>query len=141
MEKKVSASLLVLLWCVLQALIIDASQKVHVPEMDCSAEANNWLRMCFTHGSKISGSQQYWSLSNNWPWQQQESVDFTSITLFCPFLNHCCTTATWGFFILRAHFLECVNLAQKFPFSFLNLDMVYWIQPQKILPVFQYLKN
>ena len=65
MEKKVSASLIVMLWCVLQALIIDASQKVHVPEMDCSAEANNWLRMCFTHGSKISGSQQYWSLSNN----------------------------------------------------------------------------
>ena len=26
---------------------IDANQKVHVPEMDCSAEANNWLCMCF----------------------------------------------------------------------------------------------
>ena len=114
------------------------------------------LCMCFierrtvtshTHGSKISGSQQYWSSSNNWPWQQQESLDwqnnnlFTSITQFCPFLNHHCTTATWSFFILLAHFLECVNIAQKNPFSFLNLDMVYWIQPEKILPVLKYLKN
>ena len=40
MEKKVSASLIMMLWCVLHALIIDASQKVHVPEIDCSAEAN-----------------------------------------------------------------------------------------------------
>ena len=40
MEKKVSASRIVMLWCVLLALIIDASQKVHVPEIDCSAEAN-----------------------------------------------------------------------------------------------------
>lgn len=40
MEKKVSASLIVMLWCVLHALIIDASQKAHVPEIDCSAEAN-----------------------------------------------------------------------------------------------------
>ena len=102
MEKKVSASLIVMLWCVLHALIVDASQKVHVPEIDCSAEANNWLCMCFierrivtshTHGSKISGSQQYWSFSNNQPRQQQESLDwqnnnlFTSITQFCPFLN------------------------------------------------------
>ena len=98
----------------------------------------NILCMCFiersvtshTHGSKISGSQQYWSFSNNQPWQQQESLDwqnnnlFTSITLFCPFLNHHCTTATWNFFILRAHLLECMNIhvAEKFPFSFLNLD-------------------
>ena len=98
----------------------------------------NILCMCFiersvtshTHGSKISGSQQYWSFSNNQPWQQQESLDwqnnnlFTSITLFCPFLNHHCTTATWSFFILRAHLLECMNIhvAEKFPFSFLNLD-------------------
>ena len=102
MEKKVSASLIVMLWCVLHALIVDASQKVHVPEIDCSAEANNWLCMCFierrnvtshTHGSKISGSQQFWNLSNNRPRQQQESLDwqnnnlFMSITQFCPFLN------------------------------------------------------
>ena len=40
MEKKVSASLIMMLWCVLHALIVDASQKVHVPEIDCSAEAN-----------------------------------------------------------------------------------------------------
>lgn len=89
---------------------IDANQKVHVPEMDCSAEANNyWLCMCFierrsvtshTHSSKASGSQQYWNFSNNRPRQQQESLDwqninlFMSITLFCPFLNHHCTTAT-----------------------------------------------
>ena len=39
MEKKVSVSHIVILWCVLHALIIDASQKVHVPEVDCSAEA------------------------------------------------------------------------------------------------------
>lgn len=39
MEKKVSASLVMMLWRVLHALIIDASQKVHVPEVDCSAEA------------------------------------------------------------------------------------------------------
>ena len=79
------------------------------------------LCMCFiesrtvtshTHGSKISGSRQYWNLSNNRPRQQQESLDwqnnnlFMSITLFCPCLNHHCTTATqkWGFFILRSHF-------------------------------------
>ena len=40
MEKKVSASRIVMLWCVLLALIIDASQKVHVLEIDCSAEGN-----------------------------------------------------------------------------------------------------
>ena len=40
MEKKVSASLIVMLWCVLHALIIDTSQKVHVPGIDCSAEAH-----------------------------------------------------------------------------------------------------
>ena len=98
----------------------------------------NILCMCFiersvtshTHSSKISGSQQYWSFSNNQPRQQQESLDwqninlFMSITLFCPFLNHHFTTATWSFFILRAHLLKCMNIhvAEKFPFSFLNLD-------------------
>ena len=86
MEKKVSASRIVILWCVLHALIIDASQKVHVPETDCSAEANIIILCMFfierrsvsshTHGSKISGSQQYWSLSNNQSRQQQESLDW-----------------------------------------------------------------
>lgn len=46
MEKKVSASLVMMLWCVLHALIIDASQKVHVPEIDCSAEANLLFCVC-----------------------------------------------------------------------------------------------
>ena len=75
---------------------IDANQKVHVPEMDCSAEANNWLCMCFierrsvtshTHGSKISGSQQFWNLSNNRPRQQQESLDWQNNNLSCPSHN------------------------------------------------------
>ena len=55
MEKKVSASLVMMLWCVLHALIIDASQKVHVPEIDCSAEANLLFCVCIPANSHALG--------------------------------------------------------------------------------------
>ena len=59
------------------------------------------LCMCFiesrtvtshTHGSKISGSQQYWSFSNNQPRQQQESLDWQNNNHF---FVHFLTVVAW----------------------------------------------
>ena len=45
----------------------------------------------------------------------------TCITLFCTFLSRRCKSATWNFLISRARFMELMNTAQEFSFSFCKL--------------------
>ena len=45
----------------------------------------------------------------------------TCMTLFCTFLNHCCTTVTWNCLISRSPLSEVNTATQQFPFSFSKL--------------------
>ena len=57
--------------------------------------------------------------TNRFIWAKQRLC--TCITLFWTFLSRRCRSATWNFLISRARFMELVNTAQWFCFSFSKL--------------------
>ena len=105
------------------------------PLKDSSCSSKMMSSYKWTIGSFCNGDGEQQKKNNSFRLAKNQLC--TCITLFCTFLSHCCTTATWNF-LFHSPALWRSRWAQhkKFLFLLRNLDTVLLDLTQKISPTF-----